>query len=198
MFFDSMDGFLDLPPGQMKLTLRGLRSLVSLTERSNSEVFARLIHASFRDFLLDSSRAKDYHVDSEGWICTMFCRAFALASRDLFRSLESHNCASQPLKGPSLTSSIWYQRHQQTLGNHAYFDPCDIGLLPGFLMSSFKLSSRKDLLVNVVRESLKNSPFSSYLMDVKVHALPFDIKIWLLDPLVTIIRPKILVSITFS
>jgi len=84
---------LDLAPWQMELTLRGLRSLVSFSYTQPS-----LIHASFGDFLLDKDRAKHYHIDSEEWIYTTFRCAFSLE----YRSLDPHNCSSQPLEGQLL------------------------------------------------------------------------------------------------
>jgi len=94
----SIQNILDLAPGQMELTLRGLQSLVSFTLDMNP----RLIRASFGDFLLDSARAKHYHIDSEEWIYTMFRHAFSLACS----LLDPHNCVSQPVEGQFRISSI--------------------------------------------------------------------------------------------
>ena len=80
MHFASIEHILDLPPGQMKLTLRGLRSLVSFKGLLETPV---LIHASFGDFLLDKARAKAYHIDSEEWIYAAFRRAFFLGCRSI-------------------------------------------------------------------------------------------------------------------
>ena len=97
---------LDLAPGMMEQTLRGLRSLVSVDFPLKSfrikEPIATLIHASFGDFLLDQARAKHYHIDTEEWIYNMFRCAFSLACR----SLDPRNCTSQPLEGQFLIFPI--------------------------------------------------------------------------------------------
>jgi len=96
------------PRGEMKLTLRGLRSLVSFVSFELGEWFPAytLVHASFGDFLLDKARAKDYHIDIEEWTYTVFYHAFFLRCRALCRSLKPHNCASKPLNGRFLLYSI--------------------------------------------------------------------------------------------
>ena len=98
MYFTSIEDFLGLPQGQMKATLRGLRSLVSFNRWSDPV----LIHASFGDFILDEARAGKYYIDSEEWVLTTFRRTFSLWSGSLCRSSEHRNCASQVLKGPFL------------------------------------------------------------------------------------------------
>ena len=92
----SIEHILDLPPGQMRLTLRGLRSLVSFKGLFETPV---LIQASFGDFLLDKARAKHYHIDFEEWIYTTFCYAFSQACR----LLDPHHCASLRLEGQFLS-----------------------------------------------------------------------------------------------
>jgi len=73
----NIEALLRLPRGQVKLMLRGLRSLVSLGE-SPWDLSIGLIHASFGDFLHDKERSHDYHVDSEDWMYTAFCDVFSL------------------------------------------------------------------------------------------------------------------------
>ena len=98
-YLPSIEDILDLAPGQMKLTLRGVRSLVSYKVTvSYVQSRPRLIHASFGDFLLDRTRAKYYHIDFEEWIYSMFRRAFSVACR----LLDSHSSAAQPLEGQFL------------------------------------------------------------------------------------------------
>jgi len=92
-----------LPLGQMKLPLRGLRSLVSFEGYFQ---LPTLVHASFGDFLLDKARAKDYHMSFEEWNYLAFCHAFPFGCRALCQSLGPHNCASKPLEGRFLISSI--------------------------------------------------------------------------------------------
>ena len=74
-----IEALLCLSRGQVKLKLRGLRSLVSF---ENGEfpggVRIRVNHASFGDFLHDKERSKDYHVESEECLYTGFCDAFSL------------------------------------------------------------------------------------------------------------------------
>ena len=111
-FFDTRVLYLpciqDLfPRGRMMLTLRGLRSIVSFEEWFAAPT---LVHASFGDFLLNKARAKDYYIDLEEWAHTAFRNAFSLGCRSLCRSLEPHNCASKPLKGQFIISSIGVKR----------------------------------------------------------------------------------------
>jgi len=156
---------LDLAPGQMELTLRGLRSLVSFTYSQPS-----LIHASFGDFLLDRARALHYHIDSDEWIYTTFRYAFSLECK----SLNPDNCSSPPLEGQLL------------------YLPSD---LPPFLQSSFKLSSRKDQLVGLVRESLEQSLWSSCFS--QLDSWSDEEKFRALGVLGAIIHPENQVSVAF-
>jgi len=71
--------FLGLPPGQLNLTLRGLRSIVDVDVGGRLRSF----HASFFDFLFDPSRAKDYYVDIEPWYASNFHRLFSLVTRSM-------------------------------------------------------------------------------------------------------------------
>jgi len=64
-----------LSPGKVKLTLRGLRSLVSFQGLLGG---LELVHASFSDFLLDEARAGVYYIDSAGWYSGAFCDGFSL------------------------------------------------------------------------------------------------------------------------
>jgi len=72
---DHLAAFLRLPPGKVKLTLRGLRSLVSFDGSLDP---LELVHASFSDFLLDEARAGVYHIDSAEWYSAAFCDGFSL------------------------------------------------------------------------------------------------------------------------
>jgi len=86
---DYLAAFLRLSSGKVKLILRGLRSLVSF-EESDSELDAlELIHASFRDFLLDEARAGVYYIDSAEWYSTAFCDGFSLGV-NLLADQRSH------------------------------------------------------------------------------------------------------------
>jgi len=69
------EAFLGLRPGQLNLTLRGLRSIVDVDVGR-----LRSFHASFFDFLFDPSRAKYYYVDVEQWHASNFHRLFSLVN----------------------------------------------------------------------------------------------------------------------
>ena len=76
-----IEALLRIPRGQVKLKLRGLRSLILFEDGIYpGEVMIRVNHASFGDFLLDQERSKDYHVpvDFEQSMSTDFCDAFSL------------------------------------------------------------------------------------------------------------------------
>ena len=73
----SIEAFLDLRPGQLNLTLRGLRSIIAVDSHLSS------FHASFLDFLFDPSRAKDYHVDLEECYVSNCYRVFSLVKRSI-------------------------------------------------------------------------------------------------------------------
>ena len=72
----AIEGFLSLRPGQLKLTLRGLRSIVAVDGHGHLSSF----HASFLDFLFDPFRAKDYHVDLEQSYASNFHHLFSLVN----------------------------------------------------------------------------------------------------------------------
>ena len=81
-----IEALLRLPRGQVKLILRGLRSLVCFYDGNFPEdVWIRVNHASFGDFLHDQERSKHYHVapDSEECMYTGFCDAFSLGCKML-------------------------------------------------------------------------------------------------------------------
>ena len=77
----SIEQWFGLERGQVRLTLRGLHSIIIfLQERGitlRDGTWLRSIHASFLDFLLDPDRSKDYHVYRQQWYETAFCRSFS-------------------------------------------------------------------------------------------------------------------------
>ena len=75
----NIEAFLGLRPGEVKLILRGLRSIVAVDTRGGLRSF----HASFLDFLLDPTRAKGYHVDIEEWHTSNFHRIFSLVNNSM-------------------------------------------------------------------------------------------------------------------
>jgi len=98
MHVENIEALLRLPRGQVKLILRGLRSLVSFEYRMS------LHHASFGDFLQDRERSKDYHVDSEEWTYTAFCDAFSFGCNMLGFSTDAGiESAARDPKGLSIT-----------------------------------------------------------------------------------------------
>jgi len=87
---DHIAVFLRLSPGKVKLTLRGLRSLVSFEGSSDP---LELVHGSFGDFLLDEARGGVYYMDSAEWYRGAFCDAFSLGVTSLHLLAER---SSQP------------------------------------------------------------------------------------------------------
>ena len=80
----TIEVFLGLSPGQLLLTLRGLRSIVDV----DADDRLRSFHASFFDFLFDPSRAKDYHVDIEQWHASNVRCLFSLVNRSMPLKLD--------------------------------------------------------------------------------------------------------------
>ena len=81
-----IEALLRIRPGQVKLKLRGLRSLILFEDGIYSgDVSIRVNHASFGDFLVDQERSKDYHVpvDFQESMYTGFCDAFSLGCKML-------------------------------------------------------------------------------------------------------------------
>jgi hypothetical protein len=69
---DSITAYLNLPAGQAKQVLRGLRSLIKI----NSERMIIPFHASFMDFLLNKDRAQSFYLDRDEWYNNMFRDGF--------------------------------------------------------------------------------------------------------------------------
>ncbi|PPQ95014.1 hypothetical protein CVT25_000476 [Psilocybe cyanescens] len=61
-----IEDLLSLAPGDVELLMQNLSSLISVeTYRYDAEKLAiRILHASFKDYLLDQSRSKDFFLDS--------------------------------------------------------------------------------------------------------------------------------------
>ena len=99
-----IETFLRIPRGEVKLILRGLRSLVSFGDSIEDVKLPRIHHASFRDFLLDKEHSKDYYVDTEEWWYTAFCDAFSLACKVLGLFVDpGGDSASRHQKGLLIT-----------------------------------------------------------------------------------------------
>ena len=74
---DHIAAFLSLSPGDVRLSLRGLRSLISFIPSIRLEEL-HLVHASFGDFLRDKARAGVYYIDSAESYREAFCNGFSL------------------------------------------------------------------------------------------------------------------------
>ena len=107
-----LEALFGLPRGQVKLLLRGLRSLVSFTEWYGGSVTVRLDHASFGDFLHDKERSGVYYVDVQEWVYTAFCRAFSFGCRLLGFSVDAdvELASRHPIEGLSVKLSMMVGR----------------------------------------------------------------------------------------
>ena len=141
-----------------------------------------LIHASFGDFLLDGARATHYHIDFEEWIHTMFRCAFPRACR----LLAPHNGALWYLKGQSQCyDDLQVGKNLRT------------GSLSNFLQSSFRISSRKDQLIGIVREILVENLLSSWFSELDRWS--DETKSWQgLAVLVAILHPETRNQVSFT
>ena len=144
--------------GQGKLMLRGLRSLVSITEW-RTITWIDLHHASFGDFLHDRDRSKEFHVDPGECMYTGFCDAFSLGCNMLGICVPDGGIEStvQHPKGLSVTTTVVHDTRKQStylLVGVTEAEFKNIQRLSDFLYECSFLSSRKDELVEVVRESI--------------------------------------------
>ena len=150
---DEIEAFLGLRRGQVNLTLRGLRSVVSC-EGYNRFV---LIHASFGDFLLDKARSKDLCIDAEEWFDTAFRNGFSLGC-DLVRFMTPGTS-----KGMLPISSL---RNRPCIPSEHLAPINDPESLSIFLGDWFSRSSRQDKLVNIVREGIEKGLWQSGFMEL--------------------------------
>ena len=72
-----VEDILGMEEGELKLVLRGLSSLMEDRVTSESYIIPRFAHASFRDYLLDSSRSGPFHVNREKYENQLTIRSFA-------------------------------------------------------------------------------------------------------------------------
>ena len=75
----SIEVFLELRPGRVRLMLRRLRSIVVVDVDGRLSSF----HASFLDFLFDPARSKDYYVDIEQCYISSFHHLFSSLNRSM-------------------------------------------------------------------------------------------------------------------
>ena len=79
-----MKDIFGMEEGELKLVLRGLSSLMKdedehfLNSRATSYVIPHFAHASFGDYLFDSSRSGQFHVNREEYENQLTIRSFAL------------------------------------------------------------------------------------------------------------------------
>jgi len=81
-FIPLIEKDLGLQPGQIKLTLRQLHSIVSFESHITGEESVPLlqfIHASFLDFLFDENRSGEYYIDRQQWYEDCFRDIFIVA-----------------------------------------------------------------------------------------------------------------------
>ena len=106
---DHLAALLRLSPGKVKLTLRGLRSLVSARGSLDPP---ELVHASFGDFLLDESRAGVYYIDSAELYEAAFCDGFSFGVDLLHLAAGHRGPPSWHLinigQGLSVRLNIWF------------------------------------------------------------------------------------------
>jgi len=93
--------FLRLPEGEVKLALRGLRSLVSFEGVRGP---LEMMHASFTDFLLDEARSGVYYINPDEWYSRAFCDGFSLGVDSLGSSAEHGSQPPQCSEGAFLAS----------------------------------------------------------------------------------------------
>lgn len=91
-FTSDIEYYLRLQPGQVRLMLRGLHSLVRFKISPTSKWIGPRIHsfhASFLDFLLDEDRAGEYYIDRHQWYDYGFRQGFSAACDRLGLSVST-------------------------------------------------------------------------------------------------------------
>lgn len=58
-----IEGLLGLEPGEVAICLRGFNSVLEIPQEDDKVRSIRIRHPSFREFLLDSSRSREYFID---------------------------------------------------------------------------------------------------------------------------------------
>ena len=85
-----IEDIFGMEEGELKLVLRGLSSLMKdedehfLNSRATSYVIPHFTHASFGDYLFDSSRSGPFHVNREEYENQLTIRSFALIIRSIW------------------------------------------------------------------------------------------------------------------
>ncbi|KAF8801464.1 hypothetical protein BYT27DRAFT_7147456 [Phlegmacium glaucopus] len=102
-----IEDILEMEEGEVKHVLRGLSSLIAFVGDENEEYSTEwynysgvgcvyLIHASFRDFLVDSSRSGRFHVNKQEHKNRATTRSFALITKWIGRSWKIHSTTRLP------------------------------------------------------------------------------------------------------
>ena len=79
-----IEDILGMEEGELKLVLRGLSSLMDGNgEGLNEEVIPHFAHASFRDYLFNSSRSGPFHVNLQEYENQVTIRSFALIMQSI-------------------------------------------------------------------------------------------------------------------
>ncbi|KAF8187407.1 hypothetical protein K438DRAFT_1973020 [Mycena galopus ATCC 62051] len=81
-----LESFLDLKPGDVELILRGLHSVLQVSDVVDGHGIS-VYHASFLDFLQDQQRSMTFHIDAE------ICKSIALA---VLKELSDDNWLATP------------------------------------------------------------------------------------------------------
>jgi hypothetical protein len=89
-FAEAIEDIFDMEDGELKLVLRGLSSLMKDEngERFNNEgvisyVIPHFAHASFSDYLFDSSRSGQFHINRQEYKNLVVIRSFALITQTI-------------------------------------------------------------------------------------------------------------------
>ncbi|PPQ95012.1 hypothetical protein CVT25_000475 [Psilocybe cyanescens] len=99
-----IEALLSLVPGDVELLMQNLSSLISVENHPYfpEKLTIRILHASFKDYLLDQSRSKDFFLDSLK-MHTHYAE-LCIAQITEFPSFQS-NSSLQPFKGTPLVFS---------------------------------------------------------------------------------------------
>ncbi|KDR78435.1 hypothetical protein GALMADRAFT_64084 [Galerina marginata CBS 339.88] len=82
-----IETILSYPPGETQRTLIDLHSVLGIPALEQDREDLHILHASLQDFLLDSSRSKDFHVD-QGIACELIARHLLRYIREYSDSTE--------------------------------------------------------------------------------------------------------------
>ena len=115
-----IEDILGMEEGELKVALRGLSSLIAILDDVNGDCLTGnvisnvwrpyFLHASFMDFLVDSSRSGPFHVNPEEHKHKATIWSFALITKSIRRSWTSvivlHHCHFPNFRFTILTGSL--------------------------------------------------------------------------------------------